>query len=258
VYQDNGSGTNVGQTPRLLNSLTKDTVNNLWKESTPGNGVTTYPLNTTGQITSVSYVENAAGVRHTFAYSNGLLQSIQDVVGRLVTFGYSSNRLQSITDWTQRVTTFLYDTASAPAKALLTVTGPSGCNPVHGYDGTPRPNKTTDPNGNSTTYSYYSNGQVQQRTIVGVGATDCTYPQATAAASGQMAVTDPVGAIVTQLIGSNWNIVGTIEPLGSRVSITRNSFGQLVAEQDMREATCTTLYNASGIPVGMIDGCGWS
>jgi YD repeat-containing protein len=61
-----------------------------------------------------------------------------------------------------------------------------------------------------------------------------------------------ISAIVTQLIGSNWNIVGSISPVCNRVTMTRNSFGQLVSKRD-RGATSTMLYHDSGSPVGTID-----
>ncbi|MBV9470721.1 MAG: hypothetical protein JOZ57_15890, partial [Abitibacteriaceae bacterium] len=87
-YQDDGSGTFVPQTPRLLNTVIKDTVNNLWKEVTPAGITTAYPLDTTGQVTSVTYIEDAVGNRHSFLYQAGRLQNLQDAVGRLVTFNY--------------------------------------------------------------------------------------------------------------------------------------------------------------------------
>ena len=78
-FQDN-SGTYVAKTPGVLNTLVKDVGNSLWKETTPDGHVTAYPLNTTGQIASLSYAEDAIGNRHSYSYSAGLLQTIQDSV----------------------------------------------------------------------------------------------------------------------------------------------------------------------------------
>jgi len=137
-YQDNGSGTFVAQTPGLLNTLVKDSVDNLWKESTPDGRTLAYPLNTTGQITSIAYAQDAIGNTHTLSYSGGLLQTLQDAAGRFVTFGYSSGLLQTIEDWAGRTTSFAYDVASAAPKNLLTtVTGPMGCQTQYAnYNGT--------------------------------------------------------------------------------------------------------------------------
>ena len=106
-----GTGSYVCQTPGVVNVLTEDIPNGLWKETTPDGLVTAYPRNITGMVTSVTYAEDACGNRHTFGYTSGLLTSLQDAVGRLVTLAYASNRLTSITDWAGRVTTFQYDTS---------------------------------------------------------------------------------------------------------------------------------------------------
>src|SRR5258708_31038854 len=62
-YQDDGMGNLLAQTPGVLNILTKDVPNSLLKESTPDGFVTAYPLNTTGQISSITYREDAVGNR---------------------------------------------------------------------------------------------------------------------------------------------------------------------------------------------------
>jgi hypothetical protein len=108
----------------LINSLVKDTTNSYWKETTPDGRVTAYPLNTTGLVTSVSYAQDAIGNTHTFTYSSGLLQTLQDTVGRLVTFSYNAfgtpyQLLQTIQDWAGRRTTFAYDTKSITTFSLL-------------------------------------------------------------------------------------------------------------------------------------------
>jgi len=77
-----GAGAYFPQSLGLVNSLYKDTSNSYWKETTADGITTAYPLNTTGVITSVAYAQDAVGNRHTFAYSSGLLQSLQDAAGR--------------------------------------------------------------------------------------------------------------------------------------------------------------------------------
>jgi hypothetical protein len=101
-YQDDGMGNFVAKTPGLLNTLAKDVGDSLWKETTPDGFISAYPLNTTGQITSLSFRQDAVGNLQSFSYSSGLLSTIQDAVGRMVTFGYSGGLLQSIQDWAGR------------------------------------------------------------------------------------------------------------------------------------------------------------
>ncbi len=80
-FQDDGSGTFVAKTPGLLNSLVKDTTNSYWKESTLDGQTLAYPLNTSGMVTSIAYQEDASGNRHSFVYSSGRLETLQDAVG---------------------------------------------------------------------------------------------------------------------------------------------------------------------------------
>lgn len=73
TYQDAGGSSFTISTPGNLNTLAKDVPNSLWKETTPDGHVTAYPLNTTGQLTSITYREDAVGNRQTFSYATGLL-----------------------------------------------------------------------------------------------------------------------------------------------------------------------------------------
>jgi len=134
-FQNNGSGAYVPQTPGLLNTLVQDTVDGLWKETTPQGLTIAYPLNTTGEVTTVSWVADAVGNTHSMAYSSGLLQTLEDAVGRVVSFGYTAGGLlQTIEDWAGRITTFQYNTTLASPKNLLTtVTGPTGCQTEYQY-----------------------------------------------------------------------------------------------------------------------------
>jgi hypothetical protein len=100
-YQENAtSGQFDPQTRGLLNSLTKDTANNRWLETALDGTITAYPLNPNGQLSSIVWAQDAVGNHHTFSYASGLLQSLEDAVGRLVTFSYNpDNLLSTIQDW---------------------------------------------------------------------------------------------------------------------------------------------------------------
>lgn len=262
-FLDNGSGTFVAQTPGVLNSLVKDTVNGLWKETTPDGRVTAYPLNTTGQVTSLVYARDAVGNTHSYTYSGGLLQTIQDAVGRFVTFGYSGNLVQSIQDWAGRRTTFQYNTASAsPRNLLTTVIGPTGCQTGYQY-GTFALSTLSfgvasdwllsgivDPNGYGTSYTYDRQKRVVTRTVAGVGTTTYLYQP------NVMLTIDVLGNLTTQTTGANFSLAGMQNPLGALVTFTRNANNQETSRQTATGAVWTTSYDASGNVTGRIDPLG--
>ena len=185
----------------------QDGPNNLWKETTPDGRVAAYPLDTTGHVTTISWAQDAVGNTHTFGYSSGRLSTLQDAVGRVVSFGYDGNNLlQTIQDWAGRRTTFAYDTASVPSKPLLTtVTGPSGCQTVYGYNGTPLLTQVTDPNGYRSTYTYDNRNRVASRSVAGLGTTNYSYQQA---GSPYNRATDPLGGVMTMTVGSHYELMG--------------------------------------------------
>lgn len=260
-YLEDGSGNFVPQSPRLFNTLVKDTANSLWKEVTPDGLLTAYPLDTSGQVTSVTYAEDAVGNRHSFIYQAGRLQNLQDAVGRLVTFNYvnmavsptnSMNLLQAIEDWAGRRTSFAYDATSVQDKPLLTtVTGPSGCQTAYHYDSNPYLIEIVDPNGYSTSYSYDGNGRVVTRGIAGSGTTLYEYQ------TGWMVVTNPLGAIATYALDANRNLAGQIDPLGSRTTFINNRQGLEVSRRDMLGAITTTVYGEKGSPLATINPLGY-
>jgi YD repeat-containing protein len=262
-FQDNGSGTFVAQTPGLLNRLTKDVANSLWKETTPDGIVTAYPLNTTGQITSLTFAQDAVGNTQTFAYASGLLQTIQDAVGRKVTFGYSGNLLSSIQDWAGRRTTFQYDTATAsPLNLLTTVTGPTGCQTAYQYATFTLSTLSfgissgwllsgiVDPNGYGTSYTYDRQKRVVTRTVAGVGVTTYLYQPSV------MLTVDVLGNVTTQTTGANFSLSSMQNPLGALVTFTRNANNQETSRQTPTGAVWTTLYDGSGNVSGRISPLG--
>jgi hypothetical protein len=91
TFLDVGVGVYASTSPSSITSLIMDTTDNYWKEMTLNGQVTAYPLNTSGMITSIAYIQDAVGNTQTFTYNaNGLLQNLMDPIGRLVTFTYTS------------------------------------------------------------------------------------------------------------------------------------------------------------------------
>jgi hypothetical protein len=62
------SGSYVAQTPGVLNSLVQDTTHSYWKETTLDGVTTAYPLDTSGNITTVSWVQDPVGNTHSYSY----------------------------------------------------------------------------------------------------------------------------------------------------------------------------------------------
>ena len=259
-YQDDGSGAFNAKTPGLLNTLAKDVGNSLWKETTPDGHVTAYPLDTTGQVTSLSFRQDAVGNVQTLSYSAGLLQTIEDAVGRLVSFSYSSGLLSSIQDWAGRRTTFQYDTASAsPMNLLTTVIGPTGCQTQYGYTTFHLAGATSDwllssivdPNGFATSYLYDQQRRVTSRSIAGAAPWTYLYQP------GFMLTMDPLGNITTQTLGSNYSLGGVKFPTGQGDDITRDAITlQQTSLQNGLGAVWTTLYDGSGNVIGTQDPLG--
>ena len=259
-YQNNGSGTFLNQTPGNLNTLTEDSVDGYWKESTPDGKLTAYPLNTTGMITSIAYAQDAVGNTQTFGYSSGLLQSIQEPCGRLVSFGYSSGLLQNIEDWAGRRTTFQYDSASASPKNLLTtVTGPTGCQTQYQHTTFPLAGGTSDwllsgivdPNGYGTSYSFDQQRRTVSRTVAGVGTTSFLYQP------GAHFVVDALSSITTHLTNSNFAVTATTNPLNALMTFTRNANNQQTSQQDALGNLNTTSYDTAGNVNGLVNALGY-
>jgi len=236
-YLNNGSGTYLPQTYGLINSLVQDTTNSYWRETTPGGVTTAYPLNTTGMITSMSWIQDACGNTQTMSYATGLLTGIMDPVGRRVTLAYTSGLLQSIQDWDNRLTTFLYNTTLVSGKPVLTtITGPTGCQTVYEYNTTPLLTGITDPNGYLTSYSYDGSNRVVTKYVPGVGTTSYSY------ATNKMTIQNALGYALTQALGSAGVILGVQNALGQMVTFLRNN-GFENQLQNPAGSIATTLYD---------------
>jgi len=258
-FQDDGMGTFVAKTPGVLNTLTKDVPNSLWKETTPDGFTFAYPLDTTGQISSITYREDAPGNRHTFSYAAGLLSSIQETAGRRVTFTNSGGLVVGIQDWADRRTTFQYDTVTASPKNLLTtVIGPSGCNTVFGhstfalYKDTSDwfLSKITDPNGFATDYTFDQQRRAVSRSVSGVGRTTFLYNP------GFMVTMDALNNISTQALGDSYSLSAVQAPTGGTVSFTRNANLQETSRQDPTGAVWSTSHDAAGMVTKQQDPAG--
>jgi RHS repeat-associated protein len=248
TYQDSGGGTMVVGTPGALCSLQKDVADSLWKETTLDGKTTAYPLDTSGNVTSASYVQDAVGNTHTFVYSSGLLTNIKDAVGRLVTLGYASGLLSYIQDWANRFTTFQYDTHSAsPLNLLTTVTGPTGCVTQYQHStfalagGTSKwlMSQVVDPNGYGTSYTYDQQGRVVTKSVATAGVTTYQYQPTF------MWLTDPLGNLTTHTLGNNFALAALTNPLGAIVSITRNGNLQETLRVDALANHWTTTYDSA-------------
>ncbi len=243
----------VPQTPGCLNALTQDSVNGYWKETTLDGQVTAYPLDTTGHITSVAYIQDSVGNIHSHTYSSGLLSSIEDGPGRLCSFAWSGSQLTSFTDWAGRMTQFQYDTVTAsPLDLLTTVIGPTLCNTAYKYatftqySGGSYSSKwllsgIVSPNGYGTSYLYDMQSRVTGRIIQGVGQSTYLYQP------GYMTTIDPLGSLLTQALGTDFSLSGAQNQLGYITSYTRNANLQETGRQMPLGGVWTRNYTTAGL-----------
>ncbi len=259
AYQETSSGSGQYQSVGgEANRLERDATSNLWKETTPDGRVSAYPVDPSGGVVPVSWVQDAAGNRHTFSYGSGRLRSLQDAVGRLVTFSYDGNGLLStIDDWAQRRTTFLYDTGMVPSKPALTeVINPAGYRTGYGYEVAtnlpdapfPRLNRITDPNGRQTTYAYDSNNRVQSRTVEGQGTSAYTY-----SAQG-FTKQDATGVATHTALNTGGNVTGVTDAAQVRQTFNRTD-GRETQRADANGVSLQTQYSA-GVPTASVDALG--
>ncbi|MGO8671658.1 MAG: hypothetical protein ACLQVD_09885, partial [Capsulimonadaceae bacterium] len=218
TYQDDGSGTFVNSTAGNFNTLTQDTTDGLWLETTPDGYVAAYPLDTAGNVTTIMWTQSPVGVTHPYSYASGLLQNIQDGVGRLATFLYSGGLLQTIQDWAGRVTTLAYDT-SVPAMPLLaTLMGPTGCQTQYQHDSSGLLLGIIDPNGYATSYTYDDLRRAVTRVIPAAGAMSTDTHEGPSQPQNVVSMQDVLGNVTTTTVDISGLIGATIDPLGNAVS----------------------------------------
>ena len=198
----------------------------------PAGRSTSYSYDSSGNLSGVT---ETGGGTWSYAYdSNHLLVSETDPMGRVTALTYdTSNRAVSLTDPMGRVTTYSYSQPAGDDGTTL-VTSPGGSETLYQYAGNELTSVTrgygssnpstwtytydpvtlgvataTDPDGNQTTHTYNSLGELTQ-TVDPMGrTTNYTYN-----AFGEVSsMTDPSGVTTSNSYNSAGNLLSTSTPL---------------------------------------------
>jgi RHS repeat-associated protein len=221
-------------------------------------------------------VIDRAGWRHTYAYSGGLLSTIEVPGGRKATFTYAAGSptslLTGLQDWGGRRWTFAYDAD----RALTTQTEPGGCTSVYRYTGAMTLLWTAeDARGFKTTYSYLSDGRIAS-VAAGTGVWTMAYGAGDSYTTATLAA--PSGRLTTYTMGATTRLITSIDgpggiavtatyatarvklqaqaPAGVVFSGTYDTAWRVVATSDALGNRTTLQYDARGNVTTLIDALG--
>jgi YD repeat-containing protein len=200
---------------------------------------TQYNFDIDGKLSSII---DRNGNTQTFQYTNGLLTTVTDSVGRITTFNYDlNNHLSSIVD--PAGNTYLFDVTG---NTLNSITNPDGGQWLYTYDANGLILTKTDPAGNMTAYTYDSEG----RTLTSVdpeGRTrSITYPTEDGDVKTSY-FTDKDGSVMQLTYEvQTGNLVRKQDPQGGSYANTYDANNNLLTETDAAGRTTTYTYDANG------------
>jgi len=224
-----------------ITTLAYDTSNNLTTVTDINGRVLTF-TSSSGKITAI---KDPAGNSHTFTYSGNFLAKVSDPLGYSWLYENDGYRLNKKTDPNGNATSYTYDTSGKLAKS----TDPNGKEKTISYTSNTTstftekdggvwtqqydislnlPTSKTDPNGNTTSYTYDGNGNM-------------------------LSVTKPDGAVTRYTYDSAGNMTSTTDPLGKTTTYTHNNLGQVLTTTDANNRTTTNSYDTNGNLLQTID-----
>jgi len=242
--------------------------------------IATYTYDSGSHLTSVTYADNAI-INYSYDV-NGLLLNVTDQLGKVLeahTYdgqrrGLSSQRANgvdsltvsysaggsyaSLTDSLGNKSTYFAGDQIMGRKYLTDIQG-TGCdscvgrnNQVFVNDATGNRTSNTDPNGNRTTYSYDTNGNVTQISKnLGTGTQTSNF---TWNSFGEvLTATDPLGKVTTNTYDTNGNMLSTQTPLGNVTTFTYDTKGELLTVKDPRLNVTTLTYTPAGLIASIKD-----
>jgi len=223
-----------------------------------------YTISSTGQLQSI---QDLNGNVLTFA-ANGITGSVGGVVVPFVRD--SQGRITQITDLNQNNYVYSYDSPCGTGN-LCSVTFPGSptIQATYTYFSDHSLNTQSDPNSNTTTYSYYADGRLQSMTTPSVPAPGGTQTQfvtqycytAESACSINTAnttkVTNPDGGVVTTVVDSFGNPISVTDALQNTTTYTYypNELVQTMTDPLQNPATQYT-YDANNFPASVTDPLG--
>lgn len=247
-YDSSGNLTSVTDPMNRVTSFTYDGSQRLLTMTDPNQGVTTNVYDSSGRVTKQT---DPAQLVTTFAYSgdnfsansgtttvtdphgnvtvegytNGVMLSLTKGAGTAAAatwqFSYDPNTygVTSVTDPNNHTTSSTYDGAGN----LLTSTDPLNRKTTYTYNSFDEPLTVTDPAGIKSTYTYDPNGNIQTRTVAGVGGSPSeatTYSYTDGHAGDLTVISDPAGHVTDYTYDAQGDVATTTTHPASGVSDT--------------------------------------
>ena len=238
--------------------------------------IATYTYDSNSRLTSATYADNSV-INYTYD-ANGLLLSVTDQLGKVLeahTYdgqrrGLSSQRANGVDSlaitysWGGSFATLadsagnntVYDAGDQLGnRSYLTNIQGTGCDSCAGrnnqsfsYDGTGNRTASQDPNGNQTTYSYDSSGNVTQ-----ISSSGQAWNYTWNSFGERLTATDPLGKVTTYTYDANGNLLTIKTPLANTTTFTYDTKGELLTITDPRLNVTTLTYVAAGLIASIKD-----
>jgi RHS repeat-associated protein len=241
--------------------------------------IATYAYAASARLLSVTYADGSI-INYNYD-SNGLMLSATDQQGKILeshTYdglrrGTSSQRANGVDALTvssyyniggtsiafllnsNNVTTGYYANTKIGNRYYVTQVSGPGCdscigrnNQAFSYDGSGNRISSQDPNGNTTTYSYDSNGNVTQTTSSGQ-----TWKYTWNSFGEPLTVTDPLTKVTTYTYDSMGNLLTVKTPMGETTTYAYDTKGELTSIKDPRLNVTTLTYSTAGLIASVKD-----
>lgn len=219
----------------------------------PNGNVEDAYVNSRGDMTDAYYADGSALAQHysmTFQPNSDLLTGITDALNRTTAVTYDTRgNVNSFTKLagTAQAQTYLYTfdpTFSQPAS----VTDPLNYTKTYSYDAFGDLTSAIDRNGNKTTATYNSQGEITSVTDPMGHTTHLAYT------FGDLAsVTDPLGRTSKRFVDAGGRVLSITDPLGNTTTHTYDAMGRLTKVTDPLGDTTTTAYDADGNRIAVTD-----
>ncbi|MFT8889680.1 MAG: glycoside hydrolase domain-containing protein [Ethanoligenens sp.] len=269
IYSFNSSGvlTQVQNRTGMNITVSSDTSGDLVLTEPVSGQTLTVSYNTSGLVGSVS---DKSGRTANFGYdSNACLTTVTDANGKSTTFTYDANghvltgtdgdSVLFFTDTydsagriaTQKdaitgsnASTFSYDTTSVSGELIVTVTDRNGNTSKNVFNSsTLQLVSAADENGNTTTYTYDTNGNLASETDALGNATITTYDSQ----NHPLVVTDKTGSKTTNTYDAKGNKLTVTNPDGGQITYTYNSSNRVTSTTDLRGTQTAYTYDSNGL-----------
>jgi RHS repeat-associated protein len=205
-----------------------------------GNKTTQTYNATTGDLTTITDAQNRVT---TFSWSGGLLQWVQNPLGRYTSFTYdTARRRQSMQDGLGNRVTYLFDSAG---NLTVTIDGNSN-RTTTGFDGMGRPISVARPNLGLATMIYNAAGLVTDQTDGGGVRTTSSYDLQGRLTGQTRGAGTPLAQTTTNFYDAAGNVTGVQDPLGNLTQYVYDSLNRLIVSVDPNGDRTTSLLDGMG------------